>query len=76
LSCERLDRGIECLKMYLNSELETTSITPGKDVAYWVMGRIYEHKNDIESATRAYEDALKNNPTFELAKKALKKIRK
>jgi tetratricopeptide (TPR) repeat protein len=76
LSGERLDRGIECLKMYLNSELETTSITPGKDVAYWVMGRIYEHKNDIESATRAYEDALKNNPTVELAKKALKKIRK
>jgi tetratricopeptide (TPR) repeat protein len=76
LSGERLDRGIECLKMYLNSELETTSITPGKDMAYWDMGRIYEHKNDIESATTAYERALKINPNFEYAKKALKKIRK
>ena len=75
-SGERLDRGIECLKMYLNSELETTPITPGKDVAYWVMGRIYEHKNDIESAVKAYEHAVKINPTFDLAKIALKKIRK
>ena len=76
LSGERLDRGIECLEMYLNSELETTSITPGKHFAYWTMGSIYEHKNDIESAKIAYERALKINPNFEEAKKALKKIRK
>ena len=76
LSGERLDRGIECLNMYLTSELETTPITPGKDAAYWAMGRIYEHKNDIESATRAYVRVLKINPNFELAKKALKNIRK
>lgn len=76
VSGERLDRGIECLKMYLNSEVETTSITPGKNIAYWEMGRIYEHKNDIESAINAYERALEINPNFKNAKKALKKIRK
>ena len=76
LSGKRLDRGIECLKMYLNAEVEMTSITPSKGIAYWEMGRIYEHKNDIESATIAYERALKINPNFEYAKKALKKIRK
>lgn len=76
LSGERLDRGMECLQMYLNADVETTSVTPGKDMAYWHMGRIYEYKNDVESAIKAYERALKINPNSENVKKALKKIRK
>ena len=76
ISGKRLDRGIESLEMFLNSELETTPTTPGKEVAYWTMGRIYEHKNDIESATNAFEHALNINPTFDLAKNSLEKISK
>jgi tetratricopeptide (TPR) repeat protein len=76
ISGERLERGMECLEMCLNSELKTTPITPGKEAIYWTMGRIYEHKNDIESSINAFEHALKINPTFDLAKKSLEKIRK
>ncbi len=69
----RPDRGIECLRKFLQYE-PSENFLPHY-AAYYRLGMIYEHKNDRDAAVNAYEAALKLNPDYENAKKALKKLK-
>lgn len=69
-----LDRGIECLKKYLQHEPEDGQ--PTLPNAHWRLGAIYEHKADKESAKKEYEAALKLDPDYKAAKDALEKLKK
>ncbi|MFQ5750442.1 MAG: tetratricopeptide repeat protein [bacterium] len=73
LSGKNLVRAEECMKMYLQQE-------PGKNMpslaaAHWRLGMIYEHKKQKELARQEYQTALKLDPEFKAAKKALKKLK-
>lgn len=72
-SGNNLDRGIECLNLYLRHK-------PGDNDPSWAnahfrLGAIYEHKGDKAAAQSAYEAALKLDPSYEDAKKALEKLK-
>lgn len=73
LSGQNLDRAEECFKIYLQHE-------PGKNMpswagAHWRLGMVYEHKNQKDLARKEYQVALKLDPEFKAAKKALKKLK-
>ena len=68
-----LDRGIECLKLYLQH-------TPADDQPTWAnahfrLGALYEHKGDKSAAQSEYEAALKLDPSYGDAQKALDKLK-
>jgi len=71
-SGKNLDRGMECLKKYLQHEPEEGQPTLAN--AHWRLGLIYEHKGDKESAKKEYEAALKLDPDYQAAKEALEKL--
>jgi len=71
-SGKNLDRGIQCLKKYLEHEPEEGQPTLAN--AHWRMGLVYEHKGDKESAKKEYEAALKLDPDYKAAKDALAKL--
>lgn len=71
-SGERLDRGEECLKLYLAREPKKTE--PSLATTHLVLGRVYEKKGSRELARREYEAALKIDPALKDAQAALKKL--
>ena len=71
-SGERLDRGEECLKLYLAREPKKTE--PSLATTHLVLGRIYEKKGSRDLARREYEAALKIDPELKDAQAALKKL--
>lgn len=69
-----LERGIECLKLYLQHE-------PGENQPTWAnahfrLGALYELKGDKAAAQQAYEAALQLDSSYEDAKRALEKLKK
>lgn len=74
VSGTNLDRGIQCLKEYLQHEpLENQ---PTWANAHFRLGMIYDHKGDKIAAQNAYEAALKLDPSYDEAKQALEKLKK
>lgn len=73
-SGQNLDRGIESLKTYLQHEPEEGD--PSKASAYWRMGMLYKLKTDKKQAKKSYEQALKLDPDYAEAKKALEDLDK
>jgi tetratricopeptide (TPR) repeat protein len=71
-SGERLDRGKQCLELYLAREPKKTE--PSLAATHVVLGRIYEKKGSPELARREYEAALKIDPALKDAQAALKKL--
>ena len=71
-SGERLDRGEECLKLYLAREPKKTE--PSLATTHLVLGRLYEKKGSRDLARREYEAALKIDPELKDAQAALKKL--
>lgn len=69
-----LERGIECLKQYLQHEPAENQPTWAN--AHFRLGAIYELKEDKAAAQTAYEAALKLDPSYDDAKKALEKLNK
>lgn len=73
-SGENLERGAECLKLYLQNDPDENS--PSLDAAHWRLGMIYEKQKKIELAKVEYEEAIELNPKNKDYKKALKKLKK
>ncbi len=73
-SSENLERGAECLKIYLQNDPDENS--PSLDAAHWRLGMIYEKQGKIELAKVEYEEAIELNPKDKDYKKALKKVLK
>jgi tetratricopeptide (TPR) repeat protein len=71
-SGERLDRGTQCLELYLAREPKKTE--PSLAATHVVLGRIYEKKGAPDLARREYEAALKIDPALKDAQAALKKL--
>ena len=72
VSGERLERGEECLKLYL--QREPKSDEPSLASAHYRLGQLYEKKGNREQAKREYSAALSLNPSHRDARGALKKI--
>ncbi len=72
LSGERLDRGEECFKLYLQSEPKKDE--PPLAWAHYRLGMLYEKKGNRDLAKREYQNALRIDPTHHDAKEALKKL--
>jgi tetratricopeptide (TPR) repeat protein len=68
-SGQRLDRGRECLKRYL--EHEPSGDEPSLALAHRQLGAIYERLKDRELARREYAMALELDPTLNEAREAL-----
>lgn len=64
-----LDRGMECLREYL--EADPKPGYPGHDAAHWRLGMLYEHKGNQDKARAEYEKALEINPEGEEYRKSL-----
>lgn len=67
---ERIDDGIKHLTKTLTLALPENSASHAP--AHWRLGMLYEKKGDKNSARAAYEAALKADPQFDRAKKALR----
>ncbi len=72
LSGERLDRGEECLKLYL--QYEPRKDEPPLAWAHYRLGQLYEKRGNRDLAKREYQSALRIDPTHRDAKEALKKL--
>jgi tetratricopeptide (TPR) repeat protein len=73
LSGEKLERGAEALRSYLESD-------PGPELpspawAHYRLGLILQRSGDTVGARRSFETALSLDPEHEEAKKSLKKLR-
>ncbi len=66
---KNLDRGIECLREYLEHEVEAGR--PGHDAAHWRMGMLYELRGDLSKAREAFETAIGLNGTEEKYRESL-----
>jgi len=73
ISGEKPDKGIEYMKEYLKHE--PIQGNPSHAAAYWRMGLIYEHKNDLEAAIKALETSVELDPKYKAAKDDLKRIK-
>ncbi|NQV17166.1 MAG: tetratricopeptide repeat protein [Armatimonadetes bacterium] len=71
---ENLERGVECMKLYLQNDPAEES--PSLDAAHWRLGMIYEKQGEMKLAKAEYEEAIKLNPKDKDYKKALKKVLK
>ena len=72
-SGKNLERGAECLRIYLQHEPGEDN--PPLDAAHWRLGMIYEKQGEIELAKIEYEEAIELNPQNKDYKKALKKLK-
>jgi tetratricopeptide (TPR) repeat protein len=68
-----LDRGIECLNKYLQHT--PADDQPTRANAHFRLGALCEHKGDRAAAQREYEAALKLDPSYGDAQKALDKLK-
>jgi tetratricopeptide (TPR) repeat protein len=71
-SGENLERGVECLNMYLEHEPGPNQPTWAN--AHWRIGMLYEKMGQKDMARKAYEAALELNPDYKEAKEALEKL--
>ncbi len=69
---ENLDRGVECLNLYLKTEPGQGQ--PSWAHAHWRLGMIYEKMGDKEMAKKEYEAALELDPGNKAVKEALEKL--
>ena len=67
-----LDRGIECLQVYLTKDVKPGY--PGYDGAHWRLGILFEHKGDVATARTEYETAMRLNPEQDSYRDALEKL--
>lgn len=67
-----VDRGIECLRKYIEYDVEPGY--PGYDGAHWRLGMLFEHKNDLATARTEYETAVRLNPDEERYSESLKSL--
>lgn len=72
LSGQRLERGEECLKLYLQHEPQPDE--PSLASAHYRLGLLYEKKGSRDLARREYSAALALEPSHQEAREALKKI--
>jgi tetratricopeptide (TPR) repeat protein len=72
-SGKNLDRGVECLNQYLKSE--PTENSPSFAWAHLLLGHIQKQKGNKDLARIEYETALKLDPDFKSAKKALEELK-
>jgi tetratricopeptide (TPR) repeat protein len=72
LSGQRLERGKQCLTLYLQHEPKPDE--PSLASAHYRLGLLYEKKGSRELARREYSAALEIEPTLADARQALKKI--
>lgn len=72
ISGERVERGIECLELYLT--LEEWPGHPGHDGAHWRLGMLYEHLDDRARARSEYETAIRLNPDEEMYRESLESL--
>ncbi len=68
----RFDSGEKALKHYMKQDLPEGSVPVAW--AHYRLGMIYDQKGDKKSAASEYKTALKEDPDFKEAKKALKKL--
>ncbi|MCD4819943.1 MAG: tetratricopeptide repeat protein [Candidatus Cloacimonetes bacterium] len=73
-SGQNLDRGVECMKSFLQSESNENN--PPIDAAHWRLGMIYEKQGKLDLAEAEFKEAIKLNPDDKDYKKSLKKLRK
>lgn len=71
-SGERLDRGEECLKLYLQHSPKPDE--PSLVSAHYRLGLLYEKKGNRDLARQEYTTALELDPSRQDARDALKKI--
>jgi tetratricopeptide (TPR) repeat protein len=69
-----VDRGIECLGMYLQKDVKPGY--PGYDGAHWRLGMLYAHKGDAATARTEYETAVLLNPDEDRYAESLKELDK
>lgn len=72
LSGKNLDRGVTCLKIYLE-----TDPGPGQPTwanAHWRLGMLYEKMGQTEMAREEYETALESDPDNKEVKEALERL--
>lgn len=69
-----LARGIECLNLYLAAERGEN--LPSHAGANARLGMIYAHLGEKEKAKTLFEKALEQDPTMDLAKEGLEKLKK
>ncbi len=74
MSEQRLNQGEEHLKKYL--ETEPNPDRPSHAFARLLLGDLYKLKGNKQQAAAEYQEALKLDPNFEPAKKALDEIKK
>jgi tetratricopeptide (TPR) repeat protein len=72
LSGQRLERGEECLKLYLQHD--PLPDEPTLASAHYRLGLLYEKKGSRDLARREYSAALALEPSYPEAREALKKI--
>jgi tetratricopeptide (TPR) repeat protein len=73
ISGTNLDRAVECLTAYLESDIVESD--PPLYKAHYQLGRIYQQRGELEPAASEYEQALALNSNCKEAKKALKKLK-
>jgi tetratricopeptide (TPR) repeat protein len=72
LSGQRLERGEECLKLYLQRDPKPDE--PSLASAHYRLGLLYERKGNRDLARREYSAALEIDSARDDAREALKKI--
>jgi tetratricopeptide (TPR) repeat protein len=72
LSGQRLERGEECLKLYLQRDLKPDEPTLAS--AHYRLGLLYEKKGGRDLARREYSAALELEPSHPEARDALKNL--
>lgn len=73
VSGQRLERGEQALNEFLALSSRGDD-TPGPAAAHWRLGGIHEHRGQRDAARAAYREALRLDPKFEQAAKALKAL--
>ena len=72
MSGKNLDKGEANLKKYLQTELSEER--PSFAFAHLLLGHIYKLQEKMDLARSEYEQTLKLDPDFEMARKAVKKL--
>jgi tetratricopeptide (TPR) repeat protein len=73
VSGERLDRGVECLKLYLSDAFDSDE--PSLALAHQRLGMLYEKKGSKDLARAEYIAAVSLDPSLQEARKALSAVR-
>jgi tetratricopeptide (TPR) repeat protein len=68
----RIDRGIACLRIYLEKEIQPGY--PGYDGAHWRLGMLHQRKGDLAMARSEYELAVRLNPNEDRYSESLKNL--